>query len=407
MPFVVAFFIAFLLKPLINWLAKKIPINRKIIAVLVLVLVYAVAITLLILLGAKIGVWLSELFSGLPAFYRNTVEPVISNIGKGLDGFITGLDPDIKAYFETISTSLSNSVSSAVTTISSSAINYLGGMATRIPAFLVALFLTIIASFFFVMDYYKITSFLARQLSDNAKRRLFVVKDYVVNVLFRFVRAYLILMSITFAEMAIGLLILRVPNAVAIAFGTALVDVLPVFGTGAVMIPWIVFTFISGDFALGMGLLILYTIITVVRQVVEPRVVGGQIGLYPLLTLVCMFIGAQLFGFWGMLGLPVAVTVLVHLNRSGEIALFREPAEDPPLKGRAARQQRRQERRAEKNAGTVPGAKDETVGVGPDDMAKPVRPDSTPAKMPTAPNGTDAAVPDAENEENVDADGQA
>ena len=111
--------------------------------------------------------------------------------------------------------------------------------------------------------------------------------------------------------------------ALLIALLTAIVDILPVLGTGTVRIPWAAAMLILGNFPLGIGLLILYAIITVVRQMLEPRVVGKQIGLYPLVTLVCMFVGTYLFGFVGLFGLPIIATVLVQLNQSGDIHLFK------------------------------------------------------------------------------------
>jgi len=196
-------------------------------------------------------------------------------------------------------------------------------VAGSVPSFLVKFIITIVASFFFVSDYYAITSFLARQLPQKARDMLFKVKEKGVDVIFKFGRAYAILLSITFVELLIGFSLLRVDYALLIALLTAIVDILPVLGTGTVLIPWAAAMLILGNFPLGIGLLILYAIITVVRQMLEPRVVGKQIGLYPLVTLVCMFVGTYLFGFVGLFGLPIIATVLVQLNQSGDIHLFK------------------------------------------------------------------------------------
>lgn len=333
MPFVIAFLIAFMLKPLINKIAEKTFFSRKAAAIVLLVLLYAVVVTLLVLLGAKVTVSLKDLFAELPAFYNNTIVPAVSNMGNSLDDFVFRLDPALLEYLETISETVANGVSSAVSGLSSWAINGLGSLAGSLPWAVVGLVLTIVASFFFVVDYYRITGFITHQLSEKARTRLFVIKDYVVNVLLKFLRAYLILMSITFAEVAVGLLILQVPNPFLIALITAVVDILPVLGTGTIMIPWAVYCLFMGNYWWGIGLLVLYGAITFIRQALEPRVVGGQIGLYPLLTLICMFLGARLFGFWGMLGFPVTLTVLIYLNRTGEISFFKEKPADAPQAG--------------------------------------------------------------------------
>lgn len=324
MPFVIAFIIAFLLKPLINFIHKKTHLSRRVVAVILLILLYAGIGTLLTLLSIRGVVYLSGWFKELPAFYSNTIEPAFSNISQWFDGFISRLDPAMISFFNTAGESISNSLSSLISAISSGAIGLLSGIAGKVPLIVVAFVLTIIASFFFVVDYYRITGFIRKQLSESAFQKIQVVRNFVVNVLFKFARAYFILLSITFVEVSIGLLILGVEHPFLIAFLTAIVDILPVFGTGTVMIPWAVYCLFTGDIFRGIGLLVVYGIITVIRQVLEPRVVGRQIGLYPLLTLVTMFIGARLFGFWGMFGFPITLTVLIHLNRSGEIKLFRE-----------------------------------------------------------------------------------
>lgn len=324
MPFVVAFGLAFMLKPLINLITRKTPLPRKPASIILLTLLYLVAGTLLVLAGIKLTVQIGSWFAELPRIYRQHVEPAIGEISTSLDDIINKLDPAVQRYLETASSNISKAVDSLISSISSGAISLVTGTATRVPWMVVGVFLTIIASFFFVVDYEKITEFIAHQLPKNVLHKTHIIKDFVINVLFKFTRAYLILMTITFAEVAVGLLILRVPNAFLIAFFTAIMDILPVLGTGTIMIPWAAYSLFSGNIPLAIGLGVLYAIITVVRQFLEPRIVGSQIGLYPLLTLICMFIGVKLFGFWGMFALPVTLTVIIHLNHAGEISIFKE-----------------------------------------------------------------------------------
>lgn len=361
MPFVIAFFIAFMLKPLINKISEKTFLKRKAAAVLVLILFYLILITLIILLGAKLTTTLKDLFGYLPTFYGDTLAPAVSRIGGGFERFLGGFGPEVKDYIDTISGSLSASASALVTNVSSWAVNGLGSMAGKVPWFVVRLVITIVSSFFFVADYYKVTGFITRQFSERNKERFFVVKEYIVNVLFKFFRAYLIILSVTFLEVSAGLLIMRVPNAFVIAFITAVVDIFPVLGTGTILIPWAVYNLFTGNYFWGVGLLVLYSVITFIRQILEPRVVGGQIGLHPLLTLICMFIGARLFGFWGMLGFPITLTVIIHLNKSGEISVYKEAQPVPQVPKSVQKVQRAIEKRksgAKKEDTTENGGED-------------------------------------------------
>ncbi len=152
-----------------------------------------------------------------------------------------------------------------------------------------------------------------RQIPSKTREQIFKVKAKTIDVLFSFLKAYGILMSLTFAELLIGFLLLRIENAFLIALATSLIDILPILGTGTVLIPWGIVLLIIGNIPVGIGIIVLYLIITVVRQTLEPKVVGRQIGLYPLVTLICMFVGGSLFGIVGLFGFPICVTVIVKL----------------------------------------------------------------------------------------------
>ncbi len=323
MPFVIGFLIAFILKPLTNLIARKTKWNRKVVAVLLVTLVYLVVGTLLVILFIRVGGFLGGWFANLPKFYRETLDPAFASISKSFNEFVEKIDPTFLQALNAANQNISSYIMNIINSVSSSVGSFITGVAGSLPWIVAASVLSIISSYFFTADYYRITTFIVRQLPQRGQHLLFKIKDFTVNTLFRFGRAYAILISITFCEVLIGLLILRVPYAPLIALVTAIVDILPVFGTGTIMIPWALYSLFSGNVGRGIGLAILYVAITVIRQIIEPRIVGHQIGLYPLLTLICMFVGVQLFGFWGLFGLPVLLVILIYLNREGEITLFK------------------------------------------------------------------------------------
>ena len=124
-----------------------------------------------------------------------------------------------------------------------------------------------------------------------------------------------------------------------VALLIAIFDILPVLGTGGIMIPWAILTALGGDMGRALALLVVYVIITIIRNIIEPRIVGKQIGLHPVLTLMSMFVGTHLFGVVGLFGLPILLSLLRYLNDTGTISLFpasalgreepRQPAEQP------------------------------------------------------------------------------
>ncbi len=319
LPFTVGFLIAFFLKPLINKLTERTHKSRRVIAILTLIIFYLLLTTLLIVLGSKVVVFLSDAFKMLPSLYANAIDPALTAVQDMLLQFFQGFDESTRDLIAAIGESMNEGLGKLIAAISSAALTVATNAASSLPAFLVNFLITIIASFFCVVDYYKITSFIVGLIPQRGKDMLFKVKEHGIDVLLKFGKAYAILLFITFVELSIGLSLLQIEYSVLIAAGTALVDILPVLGTGTILIPWGVVNLLLGNFPLGIGLLVLYAIITVVRQTLEPRVVGKQIGLYPLVTLMCMFVGSYLFGIVGLFGLPIAVTIVVQLHRSGDI----------------------------------------------------------------------------------------
>lgn len=315
MPFVLAFLLAFLLKSPINWLSARLHLPRGAVAVLMLILFYAVAVTLAVLLGTRLAVAGADAFKALPDFYAASLEPALRRVEAALSELFSRFNPQAQGMLDTTGQSLTQALGSAVSSGSSAALAAMTGAASHVPGFFVKLLLMIVASFFFAVDYYKVASFLANLLPPQGKSMLFRIKQGGVDAVLKFARAYAVLLSITFAEVAVGLALLGVKNAPLIALVTAVVDILPVLGTGTVLIPWAAYELFAGRWFLGFGLLALYGVVTVVRQSLEPRIVGREIGLYPLATLICMFAGAQLFGFWGMFGLPIGMVIFIQLRR--------------------------------------------------------------------------------------------
>lgn len=323
MPFLFGFLIAFCLNPLANLIVKKTKTSRKVVSILLLLAFYAVVGSLITILGTRFILFLRDAFLGLPAFYDHTIAPTLIIIQDKLELLAKELNPTLIEFIDMAGQSIANNLSSLVSSVSGSAISFVTEAASRVPSFFVKFLLTIIVSFFCVVDYYTITSFITKQMPPKAKDLVFKIKTSGIDVVFKFAKAYAILLSLTFIELSIGLTLFKIPNSILLAFFISLVDILPILGTGTIIIPWGVICLILGNYPLGIGLLIMYLIITVVRQSLEPKVVGKQIGLYPLVTLVCMFIGAQLFGFVGLFGLPIAVTIVVQLNRTEELHLFK------------------------------------------------------------------------------------
>lgn len=324
-PFVLGFFIAFALRPLIKWVHKKTKVNNKLISLIILLLFYTLIGTGLFFMTIRLISMLKTLFEEFPEMFARNIQPIANQISEWFNSLATRINPEILEFFQQFDQNIIEQINNFVRNFSNSAISFLSNVVTKIPSFLLGFFFTIISSFLIALDYERITDFLNYQITGKNRRLMTGIQKNGVNIIANFFKAYGILLSLTFVETAIGLSLLRVDNAIGIAVIVAIVDILPVLGTGTILIPWAIVEIVNTRVTLGIGLLVLYAIITVIRQVLEPRVVGDSIGLYPLITLISMYLGTLYFGMIGLLAIPIIVTIFVKLQDDDIISFYRDP----------------------------------------------------------------------------------
>lgn len=185
------------------------------------------------------------------------------------------------------------------------------------PSAILEITVFVIAVYYMSIDFAKIFGFFYNLAPKSLTEYILKIKDSVFYAMIGYFRAYLWLFAITFFETLAGLLLFKPKFAFMGALCVAAVDALPFFGAGVVLIPWGIFILFNGEFFSGVGLLALYIVITVVRRIAEPKIIGGQIGIHPLCVFIGMYVGLRLFGAWGMLFLPVCLSIAINaLKRS-------------------------------------------------------------------------------------------
>lgn len=324
MPFAIAFVIAYLLRTPIRFIENRFKLHHKVSAILVVLLFYSTIGVLISLLIIKASSTAEEIFKNLPEIYKYHIEPILLGIANNIEKSALALDSGLVAAIEDMIQDFVRSLGDIISGFSMNVIGIISNMASSLPRLFIQLVLTIIATFFIALDYNKLTGFVLRQLSNEKSKVVMQIKEYVSETLLVCIRSYGLIMFITFVELSIGLTIIGVENALLIALGIAIFDILPVLGTGGIMIPWTVFTAIQGDFPLALGLLMVYVIITIIRNIIEPKIVGSQIGLHPVVTLISMFVGVQLLGGIGLFGFPIGLSLLKHLNDNGTITFLKD-----------------------------------------------------------------------------------
>ncbi len=329
MPFLVALIVSLLLKPIVQFLRVKWHFHKGIAGVIVVLLFYILIGFLLFVLGAQLFYAARSFFIRLPSVYTNSVVPWLNGAFASLQSFAEKLDPDAAAAYNIVATNLTETLGQTVVNISKQVVSWATGITLKTPRFLLRLLIAVIATVFLSIDFIKIKAFILRQLSENNRNLLHNIRVHLGRTLWRYTRSYALILFITFAEIALGLTIIGVERAIGIAVAIALFDILPVVGSGMVLLPWTIITLVSGDYMRALGLGILYIVVIVVRNIMEPKIVGDRVGLHPIVTLLAMVLGTFLFGGIGLLGLPITLALIQSLNAKGVIHLYKTDPETP------------------------------------------------------------------------------
>lgn len=323
-PFLVALVLVGCIHPLVKFLHRKIKINQKLLSVSFLALLYGGIGVGLFFLCTRLVFWLQGLFYQLPDYYQTTIQPLPENFSAWAQNWLTGLPAEITSYLETIGDSLGSALSGLIGDISQQGISLVTRWINGIPELLISIVFVILMSFFLSIHYEKVVGFLKNQLPTRWTEKFGKIKQMGKTTVKNYLKAILILMGCTFVELCIGFFILRVDNPIGVAALIAVFDALPLLGTGGIMIPWIILELLGQNYSLALGLAILYGIVTVIRNLIEPKVVGDQLGLNPVLSLLSIYLGYRLLGVVGMILFPILAQLLILLHQNGFIRLYRE-----------------------------------------------------------------------------------
>ena len=308
LPVSVPFIFGILIARLIVWFSRKTHCSHKLYRIGLSVLAYGILGLLIVLLGTKLISAITDIVKWLPDLYEYKLRPFVVQIYNFCFQRIQSMDPNLVNALEMVLESVLSSLKNLISYLSGTAVDLVSGIATGIPNLILSLLAMIFSTVFLVGDYEKIMAFLQNHIPGKAKGILGNVRAYLTDTLFVVIRSYLLIMTLTFIELSILFSVFGITSPVLKASCIAVLDILPILGTGGIMIPWAVISLVVGNVGLGLKLLLIYGIVTVVRNYVEPKIVGTQLGLHPIITLVSMFIGLRLFGFWGLFGLPVGIS---------------------------------------------------------------------------------------------------
>lgn len=312
LPFVLGLLFAMLLNRPVTFLRERLKLPRGIGTFLVMVLSLGVLGTALFFLGRTlyreaVGLvnWLVLWSKDLPTLYDRFMFWADSlNMPFEAEGAIRmGVQQ------------LAGSAPSLLRTFAT----FLGNLIIALPTFftnaVVFVVVFLLSTFFFCKDKDVILPTLRKLFPPKAHEWVSNLRNTAAFTALSYIKAYAILMSITACELLIGFSIIGVEYALLLALLVSLIDILPILGVGTVLLPWGVYSLIIADYRTGIGMLLLYAVIWVIRQFLEPKIVSDQIGMHPLLTLISMYIGLKAIGFWGMLLFPMILLIFIKTRQ--------------------------------------------------------------------------------------------
>ncbi len=313
MPFLIAFIIYLTIEPVIKKLMKKLNISRKISSIIVFAIVFGTILGLLVWGIVTIVSEANDLLSGFNGYYEkiyNQFQSLLNNF----DFEKLNISNQITQIFQDAGVSLLQKVSTYLQGFLSNLIKFV----TSIPTIAIYFAVTVLALYFICTDKIYMIDELEHHLPEKWVKEMAIHLKQITKTLGGYLKAQITLVVISFVISLIGLYImyfagLNVGFPLLIALGIGFVDALPILGSGTVMIPWAIISGLNGDLALGISIIVLLIIMSITRQIIEPKIVSGNIGIHPIFTIIAMYTGFKLIGVLGMFVGPILLIIFKNI----------------------------------------------------------------------------------------------
>ena len=316
MPFVIGWIIAMIANPLVRFLEKHMKIVRRHSSVVIVVLVLALVIGVLYLVCSRLFWETAGLIRDLPGMVESLKEE-LADAASSLSRFVNVLPQSVRDWLTRLNDNLDSAVGQLLQSIASPTMTAAGNVARAVPGALVYAIVTILSSYFFIVERDQILSAMRRFIPAPVWEYFEFLKNDMLKLLGGYFLAQFRIMFVVAVILAIGFLILGVNYSVIWAVLIALLDFLPLFGTGTALFPWAVVKLLSGEWPFAAGLVFLYILTQVVRQIIQPKIVGDSLGVPPLATLFLLYLGFKVRGISGMiLAVPLGI-IAVNLYEYG------------------------------------------------------------------------------------------
>lgn len=319
LPFIIAVALAVVVEPIVVFFETKLRMRRSLAVACSLIISVGGFIYLISLAITQIVKELSRLYPLMLSYSDQVITKSVATIA---DFRLFYLQLDLAPELEKALEDSLQKVSDVLQTIANDSLKYFIDIFSALPGAFILIIIAMVATFFIIKDRALLRTFVLQIIPGSARSQSRDVFAELFRALVGFLKAYSILISITATITIIGLKILGVNYIFTIGIVVGILDILPILGPGTLFIPWILWELIIGDTGFAISLLILYAVISVVRQFLEPKIIGDNIGLHPLATLISLYVGLQLGGIAGMIAGPVLVVIFIACYRAGVFDKF-------------------------------------------------------------------------------------
>lgn len=313
MPFLIAFILSLLLEPIIRFLMKHFKFKRKFASILVFIVTISIiigfivwGITTLVTEAVNILGGINEYTDKISSFFQDIISQLNPEKLKLSSDVVNFINNSLASFLQEAGEYIKNALTSILNFI------------TSIPTIMIYIVITFLSLYFICTDKIYMLDQLEHHFPENWVKKIIKKIRAITKSLGHYLKAQAILVLVSFIISLIGLYIfkfvgLNVPFPLTIAIAIGFVDALPIFGSGTVMAPWAIITAFNGDITLGISILVLWIIMSITRQLLEPKIVSGQIGIHPIFTLIAMYTGFRFIGLFGMLLGPIILIILKNV----------------------------------------------------------------------------------------------
>ena len=316
MPFVIGWILSAIATPLVNWLEKHMKIVKKLGTAIVVILVLGAIVGMIYFVGVIVVRETSSMIKDFPETYAHLISG-LQEIGRNLSGFFVKLPEGIVEAFNTFINNIDGYIAKIVSAVSEPTFALAGNIAKRLPSIIVAAIVAMMSAYFFTVQREDVIAFLKKVSPESVQKRMTLVTDNFKYAVGGYFKAQFKIMGVIFVILTIGFFFLNIHYAIPVALLIAFLDFLPFFGTGTALIPWAVYMLFTKEFKTALILIVLYAITQIIRQIIQPKLVGDSMGMNPIVTLVLLYVGYRIGSIFGMiLAVPVGL-VVINMVKAG------------------------------------------------------------------------------------------